>query len=235
MCAGQTPHTAPPLLSWHQPFCGSFVSSLLPAWVPIPWSSGSAGWWLPGKVTHTDQGMPQPGVHPGILEKQGVMGISSLYSSCYQTGGQWTHGTPLLSTGPTPAPLCASPAHVVTAVPLSLLGLLCVPHGAGTCCPSGGGVSVAAEQDRGELSLGTLIRQREKGGGRITTPKTSLVMSNLPGGAEGASWSCSSPSGNNTQSIPSPCSSSPGDFFPLVKVQTNKLREVFSSNPLLQA
>lgn len=178
--------------------------------------------------------MLQPGVHPGIPEEQGVRGSTSLYSSCHQTGGQWTHGTPLLSTGPTPAPLCASPARVVTAVPLSQLGLLCVPRGAGTCCSSGGGVSVAAEQDRGELSLGTLIRQWGRGGGGTTTPKTSLVMSNLPGGAEGASWSCSSPSGNNTQSIPSPCSYSPGDFFPLVKVQTNKLHEVFSSNPPLQ-
>lgn len=33
--------------------------------------------WLPGKVAHTDQGMPQPGVHPGMLEQQGVRGSPS--------------------------------------------------------------------------------------------------------------------------------------------------------------
>ena len=77
---------------------------------------------------------------------------------------------------------------------------------------------MGTEQGRGALGLGNLTRQPGRGGGETATPKTNLVMSDLPGGAEGASWSCSSPSGNNTQSIPSPLSSSPGDFFPLVKV-----------------
>lgn len=90
---------------------------------------------------------------------------------------------------------------------------------------------MGAEQGRGALGSGNLIRQSGREGGETATPKTSLVMSNLPGGAEGASWSCSSPSGNNTRSIPSPCSSSPGDFFPLVKVQTNKLHDVFGLDP----
>lgn len=90
---------------------------------------------------------------------------------------------------------------------------------------------MGAEQGRGVLGLGNLIRQLGRGGGETATPKTSLVMSNLPGGAEGASWSCSSLSGNNTRSIPSPHSSSPGDFFPSVKVQTNKLHEVLGPDP----
>lgn len=173
-------------------------------------------------MASTHHGVQQPGAHPGILEKQDVRGSASLYSSCYQTGGHWTHMTHHST------PLCipsVCPCHSwVSSVFPMVLEHVALP----------GGVSVAAEQDRGELSLGTLIRQWGRGGGGRTTPKTSLVMSNLPGGAEGASWSCSSPSGNNTQSIPSPCSSSPGDFFPLVKVQTNKLHEVFSSNPPLQ-
>lgn len=90
-----------------------------------------------------------------IQEKQGVRGSTSLFSSCYQAGGKWTHGTPLLSTWPIPAPLCASPA----CVPVTAGSAPCSPWCWERAALPGRGISVAAEQDRGALSLGTLIRQ----------------------------------------------------------------------------
>lgn len=122
MGAGQTPHTALPWLSWHQPFCGTFVSSLLPAKAPHTTVLLLCRLWLSGTVTHT----------PGCATAQCAPREKHQCTAPVTTlGDNGPEGPPCSAHDPSQQP-SVHPQDVS----LSQLGLLCVPRGAGTCCPS---------------------------------------------------------------------------------------------------